>query len=668
MTSEQIRESRDSFSENELNHALKLCKDTTRDQVTQLISDGIEAALQKLDKRRQGLAGDEKIEVQRAIRELQDKESLVTSEYVETFYALFDGSEDSQKTLVGEASWGVGGLALLDTQVLEQQIIVERMSSAASAETQEQFSHLNRRFCFLKDARIKPADSPLGPVVQGKLLITALSKLEVSTSVRIIILGAFEKRFAEALGTLYADVNGKLVDMGILPQIKHHIWRTDDTLRSGRGQSCAGMTDSQKAAMADKYRATNSEDLGEILRALLGGNAGTEEHEADVVGQSYKENTEALLEMMDSVADEEGQSATLLQRLDQSADEGDLSRPQGATREVLTLSEALCADFIKPFLRNPASRQAWRARKLAIPVTKLAIIDPSLLMEDKHPARQVLKAIKSYADILEIADELVYNAYLSEFETVISKFEDAMVEGDTAMQKLLRQMAARLEQNKFEVQANLSGLHAFFESNVEQGIRRNSGRAQIFATLSSANLSEPVLEFVAGPWFDLQAQQYASAEDGASGLDALARQALDFAQRIESAGGDLSSLQAEIDAFIAAGLLAYAGQLQKFAGVAVADGSPLRGFQYRYPQAQKAGEGSELAAQAAWLGKKIKPGMWLSKPKAEVGARHRPLFRFYRSYASGETCLFVDGLGLRSDEMSATTVGQLLSDHTIQRA
>lgn len=210
MTSVKIGESRDSFSDAQIQQALKLCKDTTREHVLQMITTGIDIGLQQLEAKREDATAEELVDINKGIREIQDKESHVRDRYKRNFEAWFDSGESS--LVENTPSGGSGNLSLVDTESLEQQIIVERMSAGAATETQSQYSHLNRRFCLLKDMRIKPTDSPIGPTVQGKLLVDALDAIDVPAQIHVVGLRVMELHFSEALGYLYSTLNEKLIE------------------------------------------------------------------------------------------------------------------------------------------------------------------------------------------------------------------------------------------------------------------------------------------------------------------------------------------------------------------------------------------------------------------------------------------------------------------------
>ncbi|GEM_PF-2967577 len=288
MASSNIGESRDSFSDTQIGQALSLCKDTTRDHVLQMITTGFDIALQKLETKRADATAEEQTNINNGIREIQEKESRVRDRYKRNFETWFDTDESPLDQHSGDSSWYSGGLSLVDRESLEQQIIVERMAGGAAAETRSQYAHLNRRFCLLKAKRIKPVDSPIGPKAQGKLLVDALDAIDVSSEVRILGLRVMEQHFPEALGYLYLTLNEKLIEMGFMPEIRHHIWRTADILRGGRGQSSAGMSESQRQVIDDRKREASADDIGSMLKDLLGSRLGEDHQDEDEsIGQNF---------------------------------------------------------------------------------------------------------------------------------------------------------------------------------------------------------------------------------------------------------------------------------------------------------------------------------------------------------------------------------------------
>lgn len=656
MTSANLGESRDFFSDAQIQQGLKLCKDTTRDHVLQMLSQGIDMTLQKLEAKRAEVRAEEAAEIKRGILEIEEKRYQVAERYQNNFESWFD---TGRFPLSKELATSPTGLSLLDTEVLEQQIIVERMVANAATETQAQHAHLNRRFCFLKNERIKPTDSPIGPTGQGRLLVDALEEFDLSPGVHNQGLRVMEQHFSDSLCALYSKLNQQLIEMGFLPEIKHHIWRTADELRGGRGQSSAGLTESQRRVIDERRRAASADDVGSMLRELLGVQvAGEQQGEEKNLGQSFIDEGDSLLGMLDAI-DPEDETGSLLDQLDSKAEEMSEDKPAGVTREVLELVEKLSQEFQKPFLRNASSSQALLVKKIVKPLGKLAVIEPAFLADNTHPVRGALKHLRAFAEILEIRDPQSRSSYLLQFEHLLQEFEFLAAQTPEQQKTYVQRVEGVVKIIKSSMQQNIGRLHQSYMALENYQKRRDALIKLLYEGSDMQALPDSAQSFLCKDWVDML--QHLSVGQNLDLPDESLSDLIDLA--VQALQGDQASCALVI---------------QQLESMALVDA--IYRFQACLDQIDKSVEPDSLcqvasrlmeappedqrAAQKSWLGNPIKPGMWLKVN--EEGGTQVSLCRLYRIYESGRRCVFVDGLGLKALELTAVDVKRNLQQGVIQ--
>ena len=666
MPADQIRESRGSLNDKDIAKALDLCKDRTRYVALQMRSAALGLACQSLEMKLQQAMGDQRSSIMQALRDIRSHQSDAMEHYRDGLERLISKGGATLDT--APAASDKPGLSLIDTHVLEQQIVAERMSAQANAETQINFSQLNRRYCFLRNERIKPKDNPLGPWIQGQLMLAAVDRIPVEADVRVTILRAIEKHFTEYLSGLYAELNEHLVAMDVLPTIKHHIWRTDDSLRNGRGHSLAGLTESQREALANARRPTESEDIGEMLHKLLAGKGAGEEasgpHPAAPaspddaasgkgdLGAAFRDQQRQTIQMIDSVSAEA--PVSILAAVDAAAAADSLAKPDGATRKVLELAEKLSQEFMRPFLRDASSPQAAIARSLAAPLAKLAILDPGLLVEMDHPGRTAIKNLRAFSDFVEVADEGAAEAMLHEFTALAAQFEESALRSAEELADCAVDIADRVADLKQETKVNLLALKEYYRSLERYETVRQGALREIDNELQQMSIEDDLRRFIRGPWFDIQQHQLHWLDGDDDHLAELRKDARLLVEGL-SQGANQARVVDELRRLTESGLTVAAGELRRLAGMQNAEGMVVA------DAPALASEGTDIFRDdmSTWLNKKLKSGSWV-RVSAEGSSERASLCRLFGVYSAGRYCVVTDGLGLRAQELDAAAVSAML--------
>ena len=118
-----------------------------------------------------------------------------------------------------------GGLTLIDEGELEESLAVSSMVGKTENRTARQLFSLNQRLsAMIGGGKCADEDNPFGPKALIKAFQQTLSVLEGDVqTIKLIILKLYDKHVASALDGLYDELNGQLVDSGVLPQLKHSV-------------------------------------------------------------------------------------------------------------------------------------------------------------------------------------------------------------------------------------------------------------------------------------------------------------------------------------------------------------------------------------------------------------------------------------------------------------
>ena len=171
-----------------------------------------------------------------AQREFYLKEEIIIGEFEQNLRNdLLSITKDSS----GGAKLGAETLSLVEVEDYERSLALETIAKRILNRQLNELHGLAQRLSALLGGRPIPIDQvPGNPVQVIRMFDPASRKLEVEKEVRLVFYTLFDRYVMSRLGDLYADFNRRLVDIGILPNIKF------DYQRHARGEGDAQSTDS----------------------------------------------------------------------------------------------------------------------------------------------------------------------------------------------------------------------------------------------------------------------------------------------------------------------------------------------------------------------------------------------------------------------------------------
>jgi len=150
-------------------------------------------------------------------------ERLFQEGVTESFNRFSQGNVVTEGSSKVEESGG-DGLSLVEDAALEEGLAVSAMVGKAENRFSRALYALEQRLSVLVGgSKIESDSNPLSPRAICECFQATLSELDAEIQVKLLILKLFDKHVSGALGPLYDEVSLKLIEAGVLPQLKHQI-------------------------------------------------------------------------------------------------------------------------------------------------------------------------------------------------------------------------------------------------------------------------------------------------------------------------------------------------------------------------------------------------------------------------------------------------------------
>lgn len=153
-----------------------------------------------------------------ALRDLRRARSQIAQRFDQS---IASGFRTLQEAPMLARAVDASSLSLVTDEALEEQLATEQVVDGLTRYHAPALELLDKRLAALTERPMLTArENPIGPKFLVESLGTALTALDVSTSVRIVLYKFFERELSTALAPLYDRLNSGLVAAGILPLIK----------------------------------------------------------------------------------------------------------------------------------------------------------------------------------------------------------------------------------------------------------------------------------------------------------------------------------------------------------------------------------------------------------------------------------------------------------------
>jgi hypothetical protein len=417
-----------------------------------------------------------------------------------------------------------GELSLVDDRELEESLAVSSMVAKADGRLSSALIALNQRLSVLSGGRTTTnANDPLGPNALTEAFRVALGELtDINIRVRLIILKMFERYVLNSLDTLYHDVNLRLVQAGVLPQLRQAavVRRHGYTGSATRGHAAARDAAAEEAVDgeydgADQLHSELMQRLTSLLaarRQSATAGMGHASSGAGIASLSPAELLSALTLLQGETRPLPAQPAVIdttsatemvqhlkaelmaqIQRLSGEA----RARISGSDEDTIDLVGMLF-EYILQDHTIPAPMQVLLAR-LQIPYLKVAILDRRMFAHASHPARKLLDqladAAKGWSEESD-RDHRLFGKVKAVVETLLQDFDDDI----GVFERQLTEFTQFVEQNRKRAElAESRATEAARGRERLQDARRRAAQ-EILSRISGRNLPALLRGVLTRPW------------------------------------------------------------------------------------------------------------------------------------------------------------------------
>jgi hypothetical protein len=305
------------------------------------------------------------------------------------------------------------GLQLIADEDLSEHIVIREFAAQLSETCDAELYALDRRVAALlgQDEPVE-GTNPLAPPVICQALTDACTTLGADAEDRLILLRRLERHLHLALPPIYQQLNGRLIERGILPDLKRSYRRSSAAV----GTSTTPLPNDNPAVPATVQNAApvSGEGILDVLQRLVqartGGyplatgttTVGTGMPAATTNAPQGAAPDAATLSHLFLASLNQMQHEALAEAGNATVNQVRIVRDSEAAQQVGHLEAvtidivAMLFDFIFDDRDIPAAIKALISR-LQIPVLKVAILDHDFFSDRNHPARRFLSSISGIA-------------------------------------------------------------------------------------------------------------------------------------------------------------------------------------------------------------------------------------------------------------------------------
>ncbi|KIP98367.1 MULTISPECIES: DUF1631 domain-containing protein [Pseudomonas] len=327
-------------------------------------------------------------------------------------------------------------MALVQTEDYEEILQVTNMASRVQARCAQALFALEQRLALLNNGQPLPEGSnPIAPKTIAQAFLGALAPCGLTLQIKLVLYGLFDKQLMHELDKLYDALNQRLIDAGVLPNLKYTATRSAQTARApaqpeaARQQTRSNVTD--EPALPDLDAAPPA-DLNQLVDgvsallaeyrkhqsalSLLSGTPSMASFAPEGARRTYDagELLAALNRMQQTSASElalrlehplqvAGLKADLQRQLASHSEDPQQHRLGNRETDVIDLVGMLF-DFILDDDNLPQPYKVALSH-LHTPYLKVALLDKALFTRQHHPARKLINAMAKAGVLYGAVDE-----------------------------------------------------------------------------------------------------------------------------------------------------------------------------------------------------------------------------------------------------------------------
>jgi len=400
-------------------------------------------------------------------------------------------------------------LSLMDDQDFEATLAIDKATARMRFNCAEELVALDARIAkLLGRTDLSEKENPLAPRALCDALLDGMSSMKLEQNVRVVLLNQFDLVLTTELAQIYQSINRRLVDAGILPDLK------------GGTKSHARPPAAAPDGAASAVPAGN--DMFKLFEQLAGGSGRAGGGGAGIAGFNLLDSL-GQLQSGAMMLPGGGRfelpllEASTIQNVLRSLQQSPVMQAASPLDAVLVDAVAMLFDAVFDEASIPDRLKAQIAR-LQIPVLKAVMLDRNFFSQPNHPVRRMLDAIATLA--VHLPDNEAGNARLETISQVVSRVLDSF-EQDIAV---FDSAATELEAISVTLDDTLEEtVNASLQQDIAQ--IKQSERAElapvivhdfINRALRDQPVADAVREFLRRDWAQLLTLDYVDAgEQGA---------------------------------------------------------------------------------------------------------------------------------------------------------
>lgn len=329
-----------------------------------------------------------------AQREFYLKEEAIVGEFER---ALHEGLATFSNSHSGATTLGADTLSLVEVEDYERSLALETIAKRTINKQLSELHGLAQRLSALVGGRPMTLEQvPANPMQVIRIFDPASRRLEVEKEVRLVFYTLFDRYVMSRLGELYASLNARLIDMGILPNIKF------DYQRFGPGNTATEGTPADAGSDPAADMAAGAGD-GIPPEFATGGSA-------DMPAQRLRPTTPTSAETLSAI------SSLLMAKREQQAAAEPLHTSVPILPTAANVGEAIADMRVLQEAPHPIPIPTGAAG------SKVAV-DAALLMKVKHALQKQRQIIKNLVgqDKLDRKEEDVIDIVGMLFEAMLNE-------------------------------------------------------------------------------------------------------------------------------------------------------------------------------------------------------------------------------------------------------
>lgn len=421
-----------------------------------------------------------------SMREIRKQRSLIERSYHQKISQNFSDFLDGKlKPVPSTAELDAEQLALVQNEEYEESLLITTMVNQVKSRCAQQLFALEQRLVLLSNGQqLGEENNPFGPQMIALAFRQALAPSPFPLRIKAILYSLFDKHVMLSLDTIYSALNQRLVDAGVLPNLKYSAQRVANPERPSRTENTPDAREELPADSNPQATASPSTNathrsapaqpldldgpppsnplallqgltalLGEhrqrnIDAPLLGGTRSIASYAPRDATSTYSASDllDALNHMQRQAADElaqrlqhpqqvEGLKADLQRQLEISSQHPGQQKLADQEADVIDLVGMLF-DFV---LDDTCLNDSYKSllSHLHTPYLKVALQDKALFTQHKHPARRLLNSM-AQAGVL-YGGETNEPALLAKMQWVVERVVGAVSGDQSLFEALLEQ-------------------------------------------------------------------------------------------------------------------------------------------------------------------------------------------------------------------------------------